>query len=354
MSETDSQVIYFNARVHGMKSHLFSRAQLEELLAQGDLQKLVDAMLESSYRTEMAEALTRYSGADAVEEALSRNLANTFNHMLSGTSGEFGELVRIFLTRWDLAAVKGLLRSQHWNLSPEETELEIAPGPSLPVALMREFAQIENMPALVNALVAWNRPLCHGLRPALEEYNSTNDLAVLEDALDRAYFVDTLKNLKRSENADALILAEYLQAEVDRINLRSLFLAVEGGTAASQLDNYFLPGGKLGQSRLKAMAATGDLGAAFGQLETTSYADLLEEYLQYVQSKRFAPIERYFERMLMRGLLKLSRRDVFGIGVMMNYVWLKYNEVINLRLIARGLAGSIPIGRVKDELYFAG
>lgn len=353
MAETDSQVIYFNARVHGMKSHLFSRAELEELLAQGDLQKLIDAMLESSYRTEMAEALTRYSGADAVEEALSRNLANTFNHMLSGTSGEFGELVRIFLTRWDLAAVKGLLRSQHWNLSPEETELEIAPGPSLPVALMREFAQIDSMPALVNALVAWNRPLCHGLRPALDEYNSTNDLAVLEDALDRAYFVETLKNLKRSENEDAQILAEYLQAEVDRINLRSLFLAVEGGAAAGQLDHYFLPGGKLGQTRLKAMAATGDLGSAFGQLENTSYADLLEEYLQYVQSKRFAPIERYFERMLMRGLLKLSRRDVFGIGVMMNYVWLKYNEVINLRLIARGLAGSIPMGRVKDELYFA-
>ena len=37
----------------------------------------------------------------------------------------------------------------------------------------------------------------------------------------------------------------------------------------------------------------------------------------------------------------------------MNYVWMKYNEVINLRLIARGLAGSIPMGRVRDELYFA-
>jgi V/A-type H+-transporting ATPase subunit C len=354
MAETDSQVIYFNARVHGMKSHLFTRAQVEELLAQGDLQKLIDAMLESSYRTEMAEALTRYSGADAVEEALSRNLANTFNHMLSGTSGEFGELVRVFLTRWDLAAVKGLLRSRHWNLSPEETELEVAPGPTLPVALMRELAQLDSMPALVNALLSWNRSLCHGLRAALDEYNSTADLAVLEDALDRAYFVDTLKNLKKSENADAQILAEYLQAEVDRINLRSLFLAVEGGTAAGQLDSYFLPGGKLGQTRLKSMAASGDLGSAFAQLENTSYSDLLEEYLQYVQSRRFAPIERYFERMLMRGLLKLSRRDVFGIGVMMNYVWLKYNEVINLRLIARGLAGSIPMGRVKDELYFAG
>lgn len=352
MSDADSQVVYFNARVHGMKSELFGRAPLEEFLQQEDLQKMVDALLESNYRTEMAESLTRYKGADAIEDALSRNLAATFNRMLTGTTGEFAELIRIFLMRWDLAAVKGLLRSRHWNLDGDQAAMEVIPGPGLPLATVREMARLDSMPALINALTAWNRTLCGGLRKGLEAYNDSNDLAVLEDALDRAYFVDLLERLERSEDSNAAILAEYLRSEIDRINLRSLFLGIEtGGEAARGL--AFLPGGKLSQNRLRSMAGASDLGAAFGQLEGTAYSDLLDEYLQYVQSRRFAPMERYFERLLMRGLLKLSRRDVFGIGVMMNYVWLKYNEVINLRLVARGLAGSIPLGRVRDELYFA-
>ena len=350
MSDTDTLVIYFNARIHGMKSGLYNRAALEEFLGQDDLQKLVEGLLDSDYRTELAVALTRHEGADAIEDALSRNLAATFNHMLKGSTGEFADLVRIFLTRWDLAAVKGLLRARHWGLDQEEAVTELNPGPSLPIALVRELARLESMPALINALVSWNRELCQGLRKAMDQYNESNDLAVLEDALDRTYFVETLKKLRSSEDPNALLLAEYLRAELDRINLRTLFMAVEGGAGANA---QFLPGGNLSETRLKAMAATGDAAAAFGQLESTSYADLLDEYLQFVQSKRFAPIERYFERLLMKNLLKLSRRDVFGIGVMMNYVWLKYNEVINLRLIARGLAGSIPVGRVRDELYFA-
>ncbi len=350
MSDADSQIIYFNARVHGMKSALYTRNVLEEYLNQNDVQKLVDGLLESGYRTEMAEALTRNAGADAIEDALSRNLAATFNRMLTGVSGEFADLVRVFLTRWDLAAVKGLLRARHWGLDQEEAIAELNPGPGLPMAVVREYARLDSMPALINALVSWNRELCQSLRKAQEAYNETNDLAVLEDALDRAYFVGALNSLKKSSDSNALLLAEYLRAELDRINLRTLFLVVEGGDTANA---RFLPGGNLSEARLRAMAATGDAGAAFSQLESTAYADLLNEYLQYVQSKRFAPIERYFERLLIKGLLKLSRRDVFGIGVMMNYVWMKYNEVINLRLIARGLAGSIPMGRVRDELYFA-
>lgn len=353
MSDTDSQVIYFNARVHGMKSELFGRTQLEEYIDQEDLQKLTDGLLGSHYRGEMAEALTRFKGADAIEDALSRNLAATFNRLLRGASGEFADLIRVFLIRWDLAAVKGLLRSRHWNLDPEQAAGEVIPGPSLPIAAVRELARLDSMPALVNGLIAWNRMLCGSLRGAMEEYNSTNDLAILEDALDRAYFVDITRRLRASEDSNAEILAEYLRSEIDRINLRTLFLTIEGGSGPEVAQKRFLEGGKLSPQRLRSMAATGDLGAAFGQLEGTGYSELLTEYLQYVQSKRFAPVERYFERLLMRGLLKLSRRDVFGIGVMMNYVWLKYNEVINLRLIARGLAGSIPLGRVRDELYFA-
>jgi vacuolar-type H+-ATPase subunit C/Vma6 len=64
-------------------------------------------------------------------------------------------------------------------------------------------------------------------------------------------------------------------------------------------------------------------------------------------------VERFFERLIMHRLRRLSQVDVFGLGVMMNFTWLKFNEVVNLRLIARGLAGHVPPGRVREELHFS-
>lgn len=62
-------------------------------------------------------------------------------------------------------------------------------------------------------------------------------------------------------------------------------------------------------------------------------------------------MERFFERVIMKNVRQSARNNVFGIGVMMDFAWMKYNEVVNLRLIARGLAGSLPAGRVRDEMY---
>ena len=61
--------------------------------------------------------------------------------------------------------------------------------------------------------------------------------------------------------------------------------------------------------------------------------------------------KRFFERLMMKQIRRLALKSVFGIGVFMDYAWLKYNEAVNLRLIARGVAGHLPVGRVREELY---
>ncbi len=101
---------HYNARVHGMKSALFSRAQLEDLLDQEELTLLIEVLLNSPYEKEMAASLSRYEGADAVEDAVSRNLAQTFGRLLKYAQGSFAELARRLFARWDLMAVKTLIR----------------------------------------------------------------------------------------------------------------------------------------------------------------------------------------------------------------------------------------------------
>ena len=113
-----------------------------------------------------------------------------------------------------------------------------------------------------------------------------------------------------------------------------------------------VPGGTLHMQLLETIANAPDAAAAMDLLSGTRYQGLGEQLYQFLKSNRFAPVERLFDRLISHQLRRLALRDPFGIGVVMDYVWLKFNEGVNLRLIARGLAGSVPMGRVRDELFF--
>ena len=352
MDDLDPFVLHFNARVHGMKRELFTVRAVDEFLEQNDLAKFVDTLLESPYRTQMAESLARYAGADAVEDAVSRNLVATFQMLQSRAQGEFSDLVDIFLGRWDLMAVKSLLRCRHHGVQGVGAAGALIPGPSLTPPLLADFSQSDSMETLVRILAAWNRRLCGSLLKAYPEYVETNDLATLEEALDRAYFSGNAAKLRARDDEDSRMLRTQLQAEIDRINLRTVFQHIDRkGELGESLESRFLGQGSLPKSLLRQMASSSDPAAAMAHLARTRYSSLVEELYQLLQTGRFSPMERFFERVLMKNVRRSARNNVFGIGVMMDYVWMKYNEVVNLRLIARGLVGNLPTGRVRDELY---
>ncbi len=350
MGQLDTNAIYFNARVRGMKSRLFSTAGIREMLDRDEVGQAIDVLLESSYKTEMAEALTRFQGADAVEEAISRNLRLTTRQLIKLSQGKFEELLRLFLLREDLRAVKSLVRCQHHGFDVQAATPYLIPGPTLALALETEMAQSESMAALVAALVAWNPELCLCLQEALAAYGETKSLADLEEALDRSYFVENARRLGDSTDSNCQALCEQLRAEIDRINLRAVFLAFQGGGDRSALGEHLLPEGKLSINFLLRMARAEDASSAADLLGTTPYRSLVGDLLELCQSERFAPLERFFERIVLLQLRRLARGDVTGLPVVMEYCWLRHNEILNLRMVARGLAGHLPKALVRDEL----
>ena len=193
--------------------------------------------------------------------------------------------------------------------------------------------------------------LCRPLRGALADYREKGDPAILEDALDMEYFSKSARALRGREDEDAKALAWYLRVEIDRINLRLIFQGFQYSGDKEAIAARLVPGGTLNSGALQAMLGAADATAAMEQLNGTRYQALAEQLFQFLQTKRFAPVERAFDRLISTQLRRLALNNPFGIGVVMDYVWLKFNEGVNLRLIARGLAGSVPVGRVRDELF---
>jgi len=348
----DSFASFTNARVRGMKSALLSRNELESMLDNGKIDQIGDTLLKSPYEVELAEALSRYQGADAVEDAVSRNLVNTFSRLLAMCREDSAAVAEIFISRWDLGAVKALLRNRHHGIGAEPGVSSLVPSASMPHAVQKELAAQDTMESLVRGLVAWSASLCRPLIEALPTYQETKNLRVLEDALDRGYFVSNLVRLGSYRSDDAKFLQELLRAEIDRINLRRLFEPRPAGTSAEDVVRELLPRGMLSDAVLREIASSPTPDRAAEVVSRTPYGDMADALANFALTGRFSTLERQFEMKFLDKLRRAAQRQGIGLASLLRYAWLKYNEVTNLRIIALGLAARLPKARLEQEIMY--
>lgn len=362
-TEAQYQSTYVSARVRGMKSRLFSRERLEDCLAQSDIRLIIDLLLQSPYAHEMAESLARFSSVDAVEDALSRNLSRTFRHLLRLTKGHLERRTSLFLMHWDLVAVKALIRRRH-RPSASAEEVFTPTGANLSPEQFDRLSKEPTMERLIGQLVAWAPEICSPLLSAFREYRDTEKLAALEEALDHAYYVRLAERFRSSSDPSDQQFARMLSMYIDLINLRTLLRekrryeqgfpeGVAYDTHCRGLQRRLLPCGTIDGTRLRRLAWTQDVATALELLAPTPYHALIDGLYQFVQSGRFSPLERILHGLIIADLKETARADGTGFAVLMHYCWLKFNEILNLRMIVRGRAAGLPVGRIQEELLYA-
>lgn len=352
MAAGKSLSAYVNARVRGMKSSLLSSSELSTFLNDGNLKAVGEKLLTSPYEVELAESLSRYDGAEALEDAVTRNLVHDFAKLKAMCLDDMASLANIFIGRWDLIGVKALLRNRHHGLDAETGSASLVACPSMPVAVQNELAAQDSMEALIRGLVAWNTGLCRGLTEALPKYNEANSLRVLEDALDRSYFVGNLARLGRYKSDDAKFIQSLLRAEIDRINLRRIFEPRPAGVEAEDVMSELLPRGRLSDQLLRDIATSASPDRAAEVLANTPYGDMAEALSAFSQTGKFSALERQFELKFIERLRRAVQRQGIGLASLLRYAWLKYNEVTNLRIIAHGISAQLPKPLIEQEVLY--
>src|SRR3990172_749876 len=164
---------YINARVRAMRSRLMTPGQLEELLGAPTLDAFVQGLSTTPYSFDLQEALLRYEGLRAVDEALSHSLARTTRTILGFADGRAGNLSDVVL---------------------------------------KEMAGYPDIAALAGTLESLDHPLAGPLAQGVAAHAKTKDFLEIEQHLDRGYAEFALRRAKRL-GADAAGLGEIFQAE---------------------------------------------------------------------------------------------------------------------------------------------
>jgi vacuolar-type H+-ATPase subunit C/Vma6 len=175
-------------------------------------------------------------------------------------------------------------------------------------------------------------------------------LESLEIALDREYFGRFAGIVPR--NNTQKVIQQYLSLEIDRINIRLVLSEVIRRNRSSELPRW-LPGGLLSQKILDAMLSSGSIESALLLLEATPYRSIHQVFYQIIQQGRFSGLDRKFETLMIERLQYLILRYPFSGALFMHFLWRKWVEGANLRILARGIEAHLPVGRIREELVYA-
>jgi len=343
-----SDRFYLNTRLRWMRAQLLSRRDVERILALADLPAIAATLREGPYRRWIDSAGSEGSEADRIEEGLRRNVSETLSRLLDIASGDCAEAVRLVLERWEVQAIKTVLRGKAGGASPGEILSALVPTGIHDESALSEMCRQPDVRAVVELLVTWREPWGRPLLRALNGYRGTADLFRLESALDRSWSLraaerlrEILPSFQASEGEDPL--SRFVSLTVDTSNLMTALKMVEERIPPGDRESGFLPGGRVfDRDAFDRISASPNLAEALGKAKRSSFRQPLAALAADPGSTPLPVIERQLDRVLLRESRALSRIDPLGWGPLVSYLQDKLREVRNLRMIVRARIADLP------------
>lgn len=342
---------YANARIRGMRSRLLEGSHLKEFATKLDVDSIIKVLEQTPYRPEVEEASVRYSGITCIEEALRRNLAKTLRLLFGIMKSEDAETcINIFLNKWDVQNIKTILRGKNVHVTSDEILESLAPAGALDDATLIELIEQPDVRAVIDLLATWGIDYAKPLTQHFDEYSKSADLVVLEYALDKFYYKNAL-NIVKGDSYDEGIIKGLIKTEIDVTNIKSVLRIIRDRTELEDTRYYLIEGGReLGITKLLALIKTQRIEGAIRQLAGTSYDFLTKVPDEYVNTEKISAFEKELDKFLLQKALSMFSGDPLSIAVVIGYLYAKFNEITNIRIISRAKTEDVSAEELMEEL----
>ncbi|MCK9306321.1 MAG: V-type ATP synthase subunit C [Methanoculleus sp.] len=318
------------------------------------------------YGQELMDLAHDFAGAQLIEEAVNRNLAQSFRHAIAIAPGDLQTLTGEYLNRWDIANIMAILRGTVHDIPRQQVRDLLIPAGEVDSALLDRLLGFTTCNEVIEALKDWR------LYPVLAEYYRTcgeqGIFARIENELYRQYYAGLLDPGTFGCSGCQELIA-YLRFEIDITNMRNLVRlhCAEEACDLTVIDQTMIPGGRIPIAffrRLYGIETEGEFVNVFLQTDIVpvlaqavrelrqdagfSSVDAAELVWQrWHQHRRpIHEIEIAVTRIRLHHLESLSRRHPFSVLPVLAYLERKKYEVFNLRAIARGKAFDLPPERI--------
>jgi V/A-type H+/Na+-transporting ATPase subunit C len=329
---------YINARIRAMRSDLLAPRFFDDLLSLPDAASVGHSLVNTVYSRVVGD-LSAHDPVSGLEGGLRQEWSRAVNKVHGMASGKPRELLEIFLERWEMENLKGILRGKKAEAGVAEIMTGVLPTGILGEGALAELARQPSLQVVVDLLATWRSHYAGPLKKAMKSRHELNELEPLELALDRDYYENAVKNLEGGSRQGRLV-RPFMGFLIDRVNILTAFkISTGGGTTRPETARYFLEGGldfpftvysRIVQSR--------DIREMVDSARNTSYGDLfqgLEDTQRRLPSSAWLGGE--LDRRVLHRAKSVGLKDPLGMGLVVGYLFQKYHEIGNLRIILRGM-----------------
>jgi V/A-type H+-transporting ATPase subunit C len=332
------------------------RARVGALIDEGRIRELVEArpsdflpaLLDTAYKEQLTKSGVTTLDARRIEQSLKAELIDQYLMVLRSTRGAIRDVFEELLRRLEVKNLKALIRAQAAAARTGTTEaVHVYPVEDY---FKRRLSRLVDAKSLADLIAQVESPYHEVLEPVFPEYEATQRLLVLENALDAELLGSIWAKLERLGRVDEALVRRIVGTEVDIVNLMTLLRCKAEDIPVSTMRRYLMPFAytlDFAADVMDEVEEAENVAAAIRALPATEYKDVLSKALPvYESERRLLP----FEDALWRQFFGTVRRTLKGypvnIGTIIGFLYLKELEIRNLSTIAVGKSNNLP----PDEL----
>lgn len=351
---------YTNSRIRSLKTRLLEPDFLKALASCENVVEIINLLSNTSYGYHINQAVYLAQGTRGIEAGLQNYLVSHVNFLKQRVlSKKALYFILPILERWDVHNLKVILRAHHAGRPLKEMEESFVPLGSLNPELLRELARTTELKDMIDLLYTMGVPYYKPLKEHLFEYEAERNLHLYETELDRFYFEESLRRIssrffKALDRYDQnkKFTKKMLQLEIDIVNTVTAFKLTPSMLEEEEAQKYFIKGGQTIDSALfLEVYRKESLEEKLKLLGPTPFSTRIKKAFEETLATGFiSPVQRALESLLIEEAYRLFKAYPLSVAPVIAYVWAKYNEVVNLRIIIRCKEADLPPEKIMRAL----
>ncbi|AEH61320.1 ATP synthase A1, C subunit [Methanosalsum zhilinae DSM 4017] len=332
---------YLNARVRGMKSYLFPKETYPRLMNM-EIDQIARFIQESSYKEDIDQLAQTYEGADLIEHALNRNLAESFTKLINISEDEPRYLITEYLRKFDVWNIKTILRGKQMNASPDEIKENLVSAGEYTYTFLSGLAEKESVEEVVEAFSD------SSYYSILNKFDGTN-LSDIENMLDKMYYDQLYYAISETKTKEFKLFLQFVQTEIDVRNLITLFRTKKENLPEEDIIDMMIDNGlEFDMDDIRKLVPL-SFEEFIDELKKYSIWDKISDAVD-PDMKSLISVETSLKKYALTYARKFAHANPLSIATIMYYILTKSNEVNNLRIIVRGKSAGLSDETIRNQL----
>jgi V/A-type H+-transporting ATPase subunit C len=350
---------YSNARAKAMRPGLLPKQSQLEMLDAQSVDGIVGLLERSAYREDLGALGLKFRGADLIELAAGRNFARTAAKLLKISPEDGRPILSSILSRFDLQNLKAILLAKKLGKDFATVEPYLVPAGSIPIERLKRIygrADIGEMlldmraTAIGKAFMESNiLSSAEMKRIAADALRDANTLELLMAGLDSYYYAAVGKSVK-STDRDSAVIASLVRAEADGKNIMTIMRCKKNNIDPKAAKSFIISGGTLTKMELRGMLEAANVDEIAEK--AASRFGLADAAAEYKKDGMLSHFEVAFERATAERGVRALHQSIMSVGALVGLLFLKEEEMNNIRKIVRGRALGVPREEIAKMLVF--